>query len=348
MNTRDNSGQPPRINIIFGLAAIAVFFIACLMLAYFVLHRTELSEPQIVLFSGIGGLLIFGVIAFVFGRMRMHKFKTNHSGILRDTVFYALEQISQGNFNITLSPRDNTPFAELIDAINEMAKNLGSLETMRQDFISNVSHEIQSPLTSIKGFAALLKSDVITAEERKHYAEIIEAESRRMSAMSENLLRLSSLDSGNEPLNRREYRLDKQLQSVALALEPQWSAKHITLDVDAEKTTVNADEDLFVQVWTNILANAIKFTPENGRISIILKDNSVTIRDTGIGIAESDLVHIFERFYKADKSRDRSLGGNGLGLSIAHKIVTLHGGTINAESEAGKGTAFKVTLPQKD
>ena len=243
-----------------------------------------------------------------------------------------------------LTENEGDPFNELVQAFNEMAKNLGSLETMRQNFISDVSHEIQSPLTSIKGFAALLRSDKITDEERRHYTEIIESESRRMSAMSENLLKLSALDSGSNPLNLTEFRLDKQLQNVALALEPQWSAKNIILDIDVEKTAITADEDLLAQVWMNLLGNAIKFTPCGGSVSIALRDNTVIMQDTGIGIAESDLARIFERFYKADKSRDRAQVGNGLGLAIAKKILDLHGFSIAAESNLEEGTRFTVRL----
>jgi signal transduction histidine kinase len=163
-------------------------------------------------------------------------------------------------------------------------------------------------------------------------------------------LKLSALETGNEPLSIKEFRLDKQLEKVALMLEPQWSTKNITMEADMEKLTIHGDEDLLSQVWINILHNAIKFTPEGGLIRIILKASnyevSCQISDTGIGIASEDLLHIFERFYKVDKSRDRALGGNGLGLSLAKKIVELHGGHITPQSEPGKGTSFTVSLPR--
>ena len=133
-----------------------------------------------------------------------------------------------------------------------------------------------------------------------------------------------------------------------MTLEPQWSAKNIELEADLQKLTVCGDEDLLSQVWVNLLHNAIKFTPENGRIDIALlqdKDSVIVkIADNGAGIAPDDQIHIFERFYKADKARDRSLGGNGLGLSLVKKIIELHGGTVTVESEIGKGTTFEIFL----
>ena len=150
-------------------------------------------------------------------------------------------------------------------------KNSVRWSKLRQDFISNVSHEIQSPLTSIRGFAALLKNDTLTAEQKNHYLNIIEAESKRLSSLSDNLLKLSALETGSEPLSIKEYRLDKQLEKVALMLEPQWSAKNIAMEADLEKLTIQGDEDLLSQVWVNLLHNAIKFTPEGGTIRIILK-----------------------------------------------------------------------------
>jgi signal transduction histidine kinase len=224
------------------------------------------------------------------------------------------------------------------------------MEKMRQDFISNVSHEIQSPLTSIRGFAALLKEDALTPERKNHYVEIIETESRRLSSLSDNLLRLSSLESSDAALSKSEYRLDRQIENAALTLEPQWRAKDITMDAELEKMALCADEGLMSEVWVNLLHNAVKFTPRHGKIMIALRPDDgeihCKISDTGPGIAPEDQMRIFERFYKADKARDRSLGGNGLGLSIVKKIVELHGGRVEVTSELQKGTDVNIYLPR--
>lgn len=225
------------------------------------------------------------------------------------------------------------------------------MERMRQEFISNVSHEIQSPLASIRGFAQVLQSDKLSPKDRMHYLSIIEAESMRLSKMSDNLLRTASLEAENMRFEPKTYRLDKQIKGIILSCEPQWAEKEIDMEADLEETSITADEDLMSQVWINLIHNSIKFTPENGGISIGLhrKDYRVEfeIPDTGIGIAEEDQTRIFERFYKADKSRERSNKGSGLGLSIVKKIVDMHKGTIAVQSKPGAGTTFIVSLPMK-
>jgi signal transduction histidine kinase len=262
----------------------------------------------------------------------------------------ALTEIGRGNFDIFLPPQKNSPHGEFLDVINKMARDLGDLDTMRKDFISNVSHEIQSPLTSIGGFAALLKNENLSAEERRHYAEIIEKESRRLSSLSDNLLKLSELDSEKTPLKLKVFSLDKQLEKIALTLEPQWSKKNLNVEAALSKCEYCGDEDLLSQVWMNLLHNAIKFTPMGGdiRISLCAAEDVVivSIFDTGLGIAPEDTLRIFERFYKADKSRDRAMGGTGLGLSLVKKIVDLHEGEITVDSEPGKSTTFRISLPR--
>jgi signal transduction histidine kinase len=180
-------------------------------------------------------------------------------------------------------------------------------------------------------------------QERHHYLQIIENESKRLSRLTEDLLKLASLESDEVKFEPAAYALDKQLRSVVLVCEPQWSGKQINIDVDLNKVTVLADADLMNQVWFNLLTNSIKFTPPGGSISLKLSeqgDNAVfSIADSGIGISPEELVHIFERFYKADKSRTRTKEGSGLG------IVEMHHGSIDVESTPGKGTTFTVSLP---
>lgn len=192
-----------------------------------------------------------------------------------------------------------------------------------------------------------MENDALAPGQRKHYLDIIKAESARLSKLSSNLLKLSSLDSGVAPLFS-QFRLDKQLQSAVILLDPQWSGKTISITAELDKVMISADEELLSQVWINLLHNAIKFTPEGGWIHITLATKGgktiCVIADNGMGISSEDQLHIFERFYKVDKSRDRSLGGNGLGLSLVKKIVELHGGIVSVESEQGKGTTLIVTL----
>jgi len=222
---------------------------------------------------------------------------------------------------------------------------------MRQEFISNVSHEIQSPLTSIRGFAQALHDEHLSVEERDHYLTIIETESMRLSRVTDNMLKLASLESKHMRLEPKSYRLDKQIRTLILAYEPQWIAKTLDMDVALEEVEILADEDLLSQVWGNLLHNSIKFTPEGGRVCVEAHQQRSTVEcritDSGIGIPEEAQAHIFERFYKVDASRERSREGSGLGLAIAQKIVELHQGTIGVASQAGAGTTLIVSLPVK-
>jgi signal transduction histidine kinase len=349
-----NTGKRPStlLYLLLVFTALFVFFAAGYGLMSLI-YRWTGTPPDFWthILSGLMGIILFAGLVTI-ARLLMSRFNKGirqHQS-MQSQLLNALSRIAQGDFDVFVNTRNVFFYDDIAQGINKIAKELGSLEQMRQDFISNVSHEIQSPLTSIRGFATLLKNDALTVEQKNHYLDIIEAESKRLSSLSDNLLKLSTLETGNEPLSIKEFRLDKQLEKVALMLEPQWSNKNITMEADMEKLTIQGDEDLLSQVWINLLHNAIKFTPEGGLIRIILKASndevSCQISDTGIGIAPKDLIHIFERFYKVDKSRDRALGGNGLGLSLAKKIVELHGGRITPQSELGKGTTFIIYLPR--
>jgi len=301
------------------------------------------------------GFFLFGLIMFGISQIG---FIQNRQNLFVRPIINAFKKMAQGNFNIDLSfyqqelgnRYNNHPFQEIVESLTHMAKELGEMEQMRQEFISNVSHEIQSPLTSISGFAHALKNEHLSHEERRQYLEIIEIECMRLSKISENLLKLTSLESDHPPFEPKTYRLDQQLRRVILSVEPQWQDKDLEIDVSLNKMTINADEDLMDQVWINLIHNSIKFTPNNGKITIELakKDTdkvAVIIKDTGIGMAKQVQMHIFERFYKADPSRSRSSSGSGLGLAIVKKIIELHKGNIQVESSPNEGTEFKVILP---
>jgi two-component system, OmpR family, phosphate regulon sensor histidine kinase PhoR len=347
------TGKRPSVPLsifLFSIALIGLFAAGYGLMS--LIYRWTGTPPEIWthILSAVIGIILFAGLATL-ARLLISRFSKagREDRIFHSQLLNAMTRIAQGDFDVYVNPRDTNFHEDIAEGINKIARELGSMEQLRQDFISNVSHEIQSPLTSIRGFATLLKNDKLATEQKNHYLNIIEAESKRLSSLSDNLLKLSALESGGEPLSIKEYRLDKQLEKVALVLEPQWSAKNISMEAELEKLTIQGDEDLLSQVWVNLLHNAIKFTPEGGTIRVLLKaginEACCQISDTGIGIAPEDLIHIFERFYKVDKSRDRALGGNGLGLSLAQKIVELQGGHITPQSEPGKGSTFTVILP---
>ena len=305
-------------------------------------------NSHIMILNIMGSFL--GITIFLISVFTIHR-KHDHLPQKYKVLFNAIDKIANGDFDVFIendTSRHDHLMSKLSVKVNNMAKQLSSMEVMRQDFVSNVSHEIQSPLTSIRGFAALLQNENISYEEKRSYLGIIEMETKRLSKLSDNLLKLSSLDSGVKELQIITYDLGRQLRNVILALEPQWSKKNIEFIIECPHTVVNADEELMSEVWINLLNNGIKFTPCDSKMYISIKKDAenieVIIKDSGIGISEEEQKCIFERFYMVDKSRKRELGGNGLGLAITKKIIDLHGGSIRVESEINKGASFIVSL----
>jgi signal transduction histidine kinase len=339
------------------MVVLSGIFSATFLLTRLIYKFIGYTPPALVIqiINSLGGLILIGFIINTLSHMFKSKIAAGEMRVF-GPIIEALERIAKGDFSARVNSISDKPshergvVTELVHSVNQMALQLDQMEQMRQEFISNVSHEIQSPLTSIRGFAQALHNDKLNHEEQVHYLSIIETESTRLSRITENLLRLASLESPQVKFEPRPYRLDKQIRDLILACEPQWSGKNIEMDVSLEPTDISADEDLLSQVWINLLHNSIKFTPENGNITIELCQQNgkieFRIKDSGIGISAEDQTHIFERFYKADKSRTRSNnGGSGLGLSIAQKIVDMHQGEIRVESELQNGTTFMVTLP---
>ncbi|WP_053373093.1 sensor histidine kinase [Paenibacillus sp. FJAT-27812] len=261
----------------------------------------------------------------------------------------ATKQIVAGDFDAGLQLSRKDEIGELARNFSVMTREIKQLDQMRQEFVSNVSHEFQTPLTSIQGLARAVLDKETTAEQTESYLTIIEKESKRLSAMSKQLLTLAALDKENKPLNKTTFRLDEQIRHILITLEWQWMEKELQWELDLPDTTIHADHQLLHEVWLNLIVNSIKFSKPGQSIGITLTDSdaiTVEIRDSGIGIAEEDLPHIFDRFYKADKARGHSSAGSGLGLSIVHKLVALHQGAIHFQSQPAAGTTVTVTLPR--
>lgn len=237
---------------------------------------------------------------------------------------------------------------ELTQHFNHMTHELKGNEYLRRDFTSNVSHEMKTPVATIAGYANMLKNPDITEEEHREYIDAIEQEVQNMAVLSDNLLKLSKLESINIPAPKNDFALDEQLRQILGALYGEIEKKGITLQVHLQKAHLRGDEDLLRQVWQNLLGNAIKFTPEGGEISVEMQSSSaeitVHIADNGMGMDEFTLKRIYEKFYQADSSHHS--GGHGLGLALVHRIVEVSGGRIRVQSEPGKGSRFSVTLPR--
>lgn len=261
----------------------------------------------------------------------------------------ATRDVAGGDFNIKLDIKQKGELGTLARSFEEMMHDLEQVEQMRREFVTNVSHEVQSPLTSISGYAKALKQINLAEQERNRYLDIIIAEADRMSTMSDSLLKLSLLESQSQQLQFTTFDLDEQIRRVIVAIQPQWSALDITFELHLNPVKITADRNLLNQVWTNILGNSIKFSGEGGVIAVSIKEEStnviVQISDNGIGISREDQQRIFERFFKTDRSHSRKYGGSGMGLAIVKQIVLLHHGDIQADSELGRGTRIVVSLP---
>jgi signal transduction histidine kinase len=258
----------------------------------------------------------------------------------------ATKKVATGDFNIILENKREDELGDLIDSFNKMTRDLGSIEILRNDFISDISHEFKTPITSIEGYTKLLAAS--DDEVKDEYTDIILQETKRLSTMASNILTINKLDNENI-INSEEFRLDEQIRKSVLLLENKWSLKNIELDLQLAEVKIQGNKGLINQIWINLLDNAIKFSPSNGLISLELKENKdkckFIIQDQGVGINKEDQERIFEKFYKADKSR--STEGTGLGLSIVKRIVDLHNGKIELYSKIGEGTRISVILNKK-
>lgn len=258
------------------------------------------------------------------------------------------ERIARGDFSIRCDT--HSPILEVRQIarnLNAMVEELGTVETLREDFIAGVSHELKTPLTAIEGYAVLLGEPDITAAEQRQYTQEILDSSRRLSRMVSSILHLSSLDHCSELPGCREFSLDEQLRQCLLELEPHWTRKHLELDLELPDVRCTGSEELCRQIWQNLYSNAIKFTPDGGTITTRITTEpgwvTVSISDTGIGMPGEVQKHIFEKFYQGDASH--STNGTGLGLALAKRITDLHGGSITVRSAPGEGSCFSVRLP---
>ena len=261
----------------------------------------------------------------------------------------AIKELSNGNYNVRVDNVGQDEISKLNQGFNQMARQLAKQDETRQKFISDISHEFQTPLTSIQGFANILKEEDLPKEQRVKYANIILYNSKRLSSLEKNMLQLTLLDREEIELELTNYSLVEQMNRVISTQENQAMEKNIEIvfEMPKKEIFIEGDEQRLEQVWTNIISNAIKYTNEGGLITITMKKNSkdieISIEDTGIGMSKEVVSHIFERFYREDKARN--VEGNGLGLAIVKSIVDLHHGKIDILSQVDVGTNFIVRLP---
>lgn len=327
--------------LVFATIFIVFIFITLLWFALFELNVIQIDPrerhiPIVIL--ALGSILLGVVIALYVGKLIVRPVQN---------ISNAFNELSKGNFDVKV-PEDEKimEIREMAKQFNAMTYDLSHIETLRSDFVTNVSHEFKTPIASIEGYATLLQDHRLSPEKHDHYVKIIIENSRRLSNLSSSVLMLSKLENQEVVPNKTEYRLDEQLRKVILMLEGKWEPKNIEFDMELPRKLYYGSERLLEQAWSNIIDNAIKHSPENSTIHVFINTTDdaveVIIADHGDGMTEDVQKHIFEKFYQGDPSRKSE--GNGLGLPLVKRIIELCKGTVTVKSVPGEGSTFTVRL----
>lgn len=295
-------------------------------------------HAPIILFA-LGSLLIGTVIALYVGKTIVRPVQN---------IEKAFDELSKGNFDVRVPEKGKIrEIREMARHFNSMAYELSHIETLRNDFVADVSHEFKTPIAAIEGYAMLLQNDKLPREKQERYVDIILDNSHRLSTLAGNILMLSKLENRETIPDMTEYRLDEQIRQCVLMLENKWVSKQIKFDIELPKKMYYGSRSFSEQVWENILDNAVKYSHIGGCIRIKMFNVNgkiyVSIADDGIGMTDEVKKHIFEKFYQGDPSRKSD--GNGLGLAMVKRIIDLFEGNIKVNSEFGKGSEFVVELP---
>ena len=334
---------------------VVAFCVTCCMLLFV---STLADSMGIVLTSenvGTAAKLTFGnvlLITLLFGTIDYARRKVTVDAPVKK-IIQTTEKIMQGDFSARVEPMYGLGmegFYQIGVAINQMAEELSGTETLRTDFIANVSHEMKTPLAAMHNYGTLLQQAGLDETTRIEYAKAVSQSARRMASMMTNILKLNRLENQQIYPQGAEYDLSEQLCQCLLSFEDVWEKEKIEIETDiAEGITVKADAELLSLVWNNLLSNAFKFTPSGGTVSVSLTATEhhaiIRVADTGCGMSQETGKHIFEKFYQGDTSR--ATQGNGLGLSLVKRVIDILRGEIGVESAVGKGTTFTVKIRRK-
>ena len=332
---------------------VTAFLVTCSMMLFV---RTMMSTLDLNLTSeniGVAAKLTFGNIILLSGLFTIiDAVRRKHTtGKITEHIAGAAERIVQGDFAVRIEPVNQMGIDEnfnvIINCFNTMAEELSGVETLRTDFIANVSHEMKTPLAVMQNYGTLLQKPNLSEENRIEYAKGVADGSKRLADMMTNILKLNRLEKQQIYPKTEEYDLGEQLCECLLQFENVWEEKNIEIETElAEGVIVNTDAELLSLVWNNLFSNAFKFTPDGGKVSLVLEVTEhfavVKIADTGCGISPEVGAHIFEKFYQGDTSH--ATQGNGLGLALVKRVIDILHGEINVESSLGKGSTFVVTF----
>lgn len=257
------------------------------------------------------------------------------------------EKLTHGDFKAQLKPIRIGEYNTIINDLNQMAEELSGIETLRTDFVANVSHELKTPLAVLQNYGSLLEEPNLSEEKRLEYAKSINRVTKHLSELITNILKLSKLETQKiQPLTKN-CNLSEMLCECLISFESEWEKKSLEIETDIEDDIyIRTDSEMLQLVWTNLFSNAIKFTPDGGKINVTLHRNkngvTVSVTDTGCGMDENTMKHIFDKFYQGDTSH--SVKGNGLGLALVKRVIDILNGEITVESTPGEGSTFTVKL----
>ena len=329
---------------VFGLCLLVSGLHTGIIVLFDKLNFSEIIEVHVILlYWALAALLI---VAYIRRRV-----KTVIEEPLQK-IALAAHDIAKGDFSIYIEPTHTPDKLDYIDTliinINKMVEELGSIETLKTDFISNVSHEMKTPIAVIKNTSQLLKKDDLGSEEKSEYLNMIDRAATRLSSLITNILKLNKLENQKIVLNAEKYDVCRQLTDCIIQFDNRFEEKNIELEVDIEDEAFSyGDTELMELVWNNLLSNAVKFTEINGTIEIKEYTEGdriyVSVSDNGCGMSEETQHRIFDKFYQGDTSH--STEGNGLGLALAYRVVSLMGGQIKVTSKEGVGSTFTVNIP---
>lgn len=325
---------------------VAAELISCVLIALGIdwLFRTfgpqDMEIPVVLEFLGV--TLIVGVlVTWLLSKLFFDPIKQ---------LGNAMEQVAQGDLSVRMTRKAySREIRDIYDGFNLMTGELENTEILKTDFVSNVSHEFKTPINAIEGYATLLQGCEGLNKQEQEYVDKIVFNTKRLSTLTASILLLSKIENQNIPTNQKHFHLDEQIRQSVVALEDAWVKKDIELDVELARVDYFGNDSLMHHVWDNLISNAVKFSPPEGRVTIRLKKREdgilFFVEDEGPGIREEEKRHIFDKFYQADSSH--KVEGNGLGLALVKKILSLEEGSIHVENCVERGCRFTVTLKNK-
>ncbi len=326
------------------------FAVSCCMMLFLSVLADSMGLVLDANNIGVAAKLTFGnvlLITFLFGTADYIRRKITVERPVKQ-ITEAAEKIMQGDFSVRVPPihgAGTDGFNQIGSAINKMAEELSGTETLRTDFIANVSHELKTPLAVMGNYATMLQRPGITEEEKNDYAKAISEAARKLAQLITNILKLNKLENQQIFPQPKEFDLGEQLCECLLVFEDAWESKNLEIETDIQDDVrIQSDPELLSLVWNNLISNAVKFTPDGGTIGLSLKTQSdsviVQVRDTGCGMKPETGMHIFEKFYQGDTSH--ATQGNGLGLALVKRVVDILSGEIGVQSVYGQGSTFTV------